>query len=216
MQIDEATYNRMPERLQRFFAKLPNPGSAEVLAGFPVTTSGNIHGNYKGFATRGIYGNGGMADRDRDGDTGSAARFFYTAKASKQDRDEGCEGLELRDPIHGKENDQGGLSVSNACIPSRNHHPTVKPIALMRYLCRLVTPPNGTILDPFMGSGSTGKAAILEGFNFVGVELEQEYIEIAARRIEHACGKMGIIVEQPMLIESRRETVDVARQLMLL
>jgi DNA modification methylase len=64
-----------------------------------------------------------------------------------------------------------------------NHHPTVKPTDLMRYLCRLVTPPNGIVLDPFMGSGSTGKAAVLEGFGFVGIEREAEYIDIAKARI---------------------------------
>jgi site-specific DNA-methyltransferase (adenine-specific) len=65
-----------------------------------------------------------------------------------------------------------------------NHHPTVKPTDLMRYLCRLVTPPSGIVLDPFMGSGSTGKAAMLEGFAFVGIEREAEYVEIAKARIE--------------------------------
>jgi len=67
-----------------------------------------------------------------------------------------------------------------------NHHPTVKPTELMRYLCRLVTPPNGTVLDPFTGSGSTGKAAVLEGFNFIGIELSQEYADIANARIRTA------------------------------
>ena len=86
---------------------------------------------------------------------GSAARFFYCAKASKRDRDEG------------------------------NNHPTVKPTDLMRYLCRLVTPPDGTVLDPFMGSGSTGKAAVLEGFRFIGIEREAEYVAIAQARINH-------------------------------
>jgi len=68
--------------------------------------------------------------------------------------------------------------------PARNHHPTVKPLALMRYLCRLVTPPGGLILDPFMGSGSTGVAAVQEGFRFAGIELDAEYLEIARRRIK--------------------------------
>jgi len=93
---------------------------------------------------------------------GDAARFFYCPKASKRDRDEGCE---------------------------NNRHPTVKPTDLMRYLCRLVTPPDGWVLDPFTGSGSTGKAAILEGFRFVGCELSDEYIEIARARIGHAAGQ---------------------------
>ena len=66
-----------------------------------------------------------------------------------------------------------------------NNHPTVKPTNLMRYLCKLVTPPGGTILDPFMGSGSTGKAAAMEGFNFIGIELEKEYAEIADKRINN-------------------------------
>lgn len=71
-------------------------------------------------------------------------------------------------------------------LPSKNNHPTVKPTDLMRYLCRLVTPPNGTVLDPFTGSGSTGKAATLEGFNFIGIEQSAEYDEIATARIRHA------------------------------
>jgi site-specific DNA-methyltransferase (adenine-specific) len=69
---------------------------------------------------------------------------------------------------------------------NKNHHPTVKPTDLMQYLCRLITPPNGTILDPFLGSGSTGKAAMYEGFNFVGIELTDEYLPIAKARIEFA------------------------------
>jgi site-specific DNA-methyltransferase (adenine-specific) len=70
--------------------------------------------------------------------------------------------------------------------PASNHHPTVKPTMLMRYLCRLVTPPGGVVLDPFMGSGSTGKACMLEGFSFVGIEKEAEYVEIARARIAFA------------------------------
>ena len=70
--------------------------------------------------------------------------------------------------------------------PRANHHPTVKPTDLMRYLCRLVTPPGGTVLDPFAGSGSTGKACALEGFQFIGIEREAEYVEIARARIAHA------------------------------
>ncbi|MCB0246637.1 MAG: site-specific DNA-methyltransferase, partial [Anaerolineae bacterium] len=71
----------------------------------------------------------------------------------------------------------------NRVISRRNHHPTVKPTALMRYLCRLITPPGGVVLDPFMGSGSTGKGAVLEEFGFVGIEQDAEYLEIARRRI---------------------------------
>jgi site-specific DNA-methyltransferase (adenine-specific) len=96
----------------------------------------------------------------------SAARFFYCAKASKRDREEGLDSAGSR----------------------ANHHPTVKPTDLMRYLCRLVTPPGGLVLDPFTGSGSTGKAAVLEGFRFLGCELSEEYAAIARARIAAAQG----------------------------
>ena len=115
---------------------------------------------------------------------GSAARFFYCAKASKLDRDEGCEFFEAKNNmrVNGpRENEEAKHSTMRA-----NHHPTVKPTNLMRYLCRLVTPPHGIVLDPFMGSGSTGKAASLEGFKFIGIERESEYMEIAKSRIEAA------------------------------
>jgi hypothetical protein len=117
--------------------------------------------------------------------TGSAARFFYCAKASKADRDDGCEQFEKRKAVamSGVETREGKPTNH----PMRtNHHPTVKPTDLMRYLCRLVTPPNGLILDPFTGSGSTGKGAVLEGFRFIGIEREAEYVEIAKTRIAKA------------------------------
>jgi hypothetical protein len=116
---------------------------------------------------------------------GDSARFFYCAKASKKDRDEGCEGMDERQRDESrKQGNVGGDNPRNRGVQLRsNHHPTVKPTDLMRYLCRLVTPPNGIVLDPFMGSGSTGKAAILEGFGFVGIEREAEYIDIAKARI---------------------------------
>jgi site-specific DNA-methyltransferase (adenine-specific) len=116
---------------------------------------------------------------------GSAARFFYCAKASKADRDEGCEGLIVKD-VHRYGAGLGEGIDPNAPARNRNHHPTVKPTALMRYLCRLVTPPGGVVLDPFTGSGSTGKAAVCEGFDFVGIEREAEYVEIARARIAAA------------------------------
>jgi len=96
-------------------------------------------------------------------DSGGASRFFYVAKASKAEREAGL--------------DSDGDRA--------NHHPTVKPIELMRYLVRLVTPKGGTVLDPFMGSGSTGCAAMLEGMDFVGIDITPEYVEIARRRILH-------------------------------
>lgn len=118
-------------------------------------------------------------------DSGSAARFFYCAKANQQDRNEGCENLPpKRDSDRTLEDGVGGDNPRNRSNNARrNHHPCVKPTALMRYLCRLVTPPGGVVLDPFMGSGSTGKGAIAEGFSFIGCELDPEYVEIARARI---------------------------------
>lgn len=115
-----------------------------------------------------------------------SARFFYCAKASKEDRDAGCEGLEEKLSIRYGEEAQGPLPQQTPRKPvaQRNHHPTVKPTDLMRYLCRLVTPPNGIVLDPFNGSGSTGCAAVLEGFQYIGIEREAEYIAISEKRIQ--------------------------------
>jgi len=120
---------------------------------------------------------------------GEAARYFYCAKASKRDRDEGLEGFEEK-RTGGMQATADGTMLTgsgNERTTSRaNIHPTVKPTDLMRYLCRLVTPPGGVVLDPFMGSGSTGKAAALEGFQFIGIERDAEYFEIAKARIENA------------------------------
>jgi DNA modification methylase len=123
---------------------------------------------------------------------GDAARFFYCAKASKRDRNEGLDTLPTQAKVF---NGQGGAAAGNAegsaddtskTQPEANFHPTVKPTELMRYLCRLITPPKGTVLDPFMGSGSTGKAAVLEGFNFIGIDMTPEYHPIATARIKWA------------------------------
>jgi site-specific DNA-methyltransferase (adenine-specific) len=134
------------------------------------------------------------------GDTGGASRFFYVAKASKKDRNEGLEDLEGKE-IGAKGNGLGrtcatcSASVLDGCEcadrtfvnPTRqNFHPTVKPTALMEYLVKLVTPPGGTVLDPFTGSGSTGKAALLNGFKFIGIELTADYLPIIKGRLEFA------------------------------
>ena len=111
----------------------------------------------------------------------SVARFFYCAKASKSDRNEGTEGLPLVRRTDGRKTEHHVPNLRTTI--AANHHPTVKPTALMQYLCRLVTPPGGVVLDPFMGSGSTGKAALRENFDFIGIEREKEYFEIALRRI---------------------------------
>jgi site-specific DNA-methyltransferase (adenine-specific) len=123
------------------------------------------------------------------GDSGGASRFFYCAKASRREREYGCDDLPLNSPGEtvGRVDESLGTKSPRAgagrTSGSRNHHPTVKPVALMRWLCRLVTPPGGVVLDPFMGSGSTGIAANQEDFDFVGIELCAEYVEIARKRL---------------------------------
>jgi len=114
-----------------------------------------------------------------------ASRFFYVAKASKRDRNEGLDELPISRPDTRTSTGMGTFEEKGV-QPQRNFHPTVKPTDLMRYLVKLVTPPNGTVLDPFTGSGSTGKAAILEGFRFIGIELTEDYIPIIEGRLNHA------------------------------
>jgi DNA modification methylase len=181
--------------LGRWPANLIHDGSEEVVGMFPHQNG--VVGARREGGDKSIFSGGGHVQAERQRivggtkDSGSAARFFYCAKASKADRDEGCEGLGSRfaptmgNGIGGKEHDP------KTATPKRNHHPTVKPTTLMQYLCRLVTPPNGVVLDPFMGSGSTGKAARLEGANFIGIEREHDYLKIAHARIEAAELNLG-------------------------
>ena len=121
-------------------------------------------------------------------DEGGASRFFYCPKASKTDRNEGCDSLEDKGYSINQAHNSKTLEERYA-LKSKNNHPTVKPTDLMQYLIRLVTPKGGIVLDPFMGSGSTGKAAIKEGMIFVGIEREDEYYQIAKQRIEHEIKK---------------------------
>lgn len=121
---------------------------------------------------------------------GSKARFYYCPKASSKDRDDGLDDFESRArPTMG--NGIGGQPDQQKAN-NKNTHPSVKPTELMRYLCRLVTPKNGIVLDPFMGSGSTGKAAILEGFDFIGIDMNEEYFKIAEARIKNVMEKKEI------------------------
>lgn len=116
----------------------------------------------------------------------NAARFFYCPKASKSDRNDGCDGFPDKE-LKAYHDFQGTVDhAPKSNVTSKNNHPTVKPTELMAYLCRLVTPPGGTILDPFTGSGSTGRGAVSQGFNFIGIELSPEYAAIAEARIKAA------------------------------
>ena len=111
----------------------------------------------------------------------TAARYFYCAKTSRSERNEGLD--HLPDGAPQRWNKAG--EWTDDTTPSKNHHPTVKPVELMKYLCRLVTPKDRIVLDPFMGSGSTGVAALAEGFYFIGIEKEEEYFDIACARLQH-------------------------------
>ena len=122
---------------------------------------------------------------------GDKSRYFYCAKASKQDRDEGLDEFENKITQGMRSNAGPALVGDNESgrTTRKNNHPTVKPTELMRYLCRLVTPKGGVVLDPFMGSGSTGKAAVAEGFSFVGIEMNENYFDVACARIDEAYKK---------------------------
>jgi DNA modification methylase len=123
-------------------------------------------------------------------DSGGASRFFYVAKASKRDRNEGLDDLPtVRASAMGYDiglGEAGEGMFKDRNPQKQNFHPTVKPTELMKYLIKLVTPPNGTVLDPFTGSGSTGKAALLEGFSFIGIEMTEDYIPIIEGRLKNA------------------------------
>jgi site-specific DNA-methyltransferase (adenine-specific) len=186
--------------LGRWPANFIHDGSQEVLDLFPdtkggswVRTDGARHFNNDGKPTCHI------ASGRSDSSTESAARFFYCSKSNKRDRNEGLDDFE-EDYNRGTGTHNNGKSntrVANAAERAagithvelqkvKNIHPTVKPTDLMRYLCRLVTQPGGTVLDPFMGSGTTGKAAMLDGFEFIGCEMDEQYYKIAEARIRHA------------------------------
>jgi site-specific DNA-methyltransferase (adenine-specific) len=156
--MGEKELSRLPAHLQALFVKLPNYGSDEVLALFPESAGqqGDVRGTEKsktGDENTVCYGEFDRVPFEKRADSGSAARFFYCAKASRSERGEG------------------------------NNHPTVKPIALMRWLCRLVTPPGGHVLDPFGGSGTTALAAREEGFRSTLIEMSADYVAIARRRL---------------------------------
>jgi DNA modification methylase len=179
----------------RWPANFIHDGSDEVLELFPEAGNkwkrnyGTEDYEGKQYAG-GSFGGGGYNGQNTYADSGSAARFFYCAKASKRDRNEGLDGFEVKTSAELVERKEGsdGMNSPRAgagrTSGSANHHPTVKPTDLMRYLCKLITPPDGVILDPFMGSGSTGKGAVIEGFNFIGIEQNVEYLDIAKARIE--------------------------------
>jgi site-specific DNA-methyltransferase (adenine-specific) len=148
--------------------------------------------NAGNFGKNGVYGNANGAITNSYADSGGASRFFYVAKASKRDRNEGLDELPeqiLTGRDEGQDDRQVPFKTRSNVV--KNIHPTVKPTALMQYLIRLVTPPSGIVLDPFAGSGSTGKAAILENKRFIGIELTADYLPIIEGRLQHAVETMN-------------------------
>lgn len=203
----------------------------EVCGGFPNTKGNANPRNNKGTnneqSNSVCYGkyNAYVSQNDIWGDSGSASRYFYCAKASKKDRDEGLDEFEIKSTgeLQGgrkegsagsiMQNANGGTRVNpyaGAGIPKKNTHPTVKPTELMQYLIRLVTPNNGIVLDPFNGSGSTGKAVMYEnkernkGYKYIGIELTEEYLPIAKARIEYVCN----LIEKDKLKDKQLSIFD--------
>ena len=183
-----------PQHAQgRFPANLIHDGSQEVLELFPDSNGSGGKRTLKRSAKPqqegwGMNKDGADEVSLPDAGKGSAARFFYCPKASKKDRDEGLEGFEEKESAGMAGNMVDGQRLAGDGTPiktpiRKNNHPTVKPTALMAYLCRLITPTGGVVLDPYMGSGSTGKAAVQEGFSFVGCELDKDYFQIATARV---------------------------------
>jgi site-specific DNA-methyltransferase (adenine-specific) len=167
-----------------------DPYTAELLdeqSGQSVSKRADRGSGKKETQTFGVYGDDLEPVRGHN-DSGGASRFFYVAKASKRDRNEGLEGLDA--VRHSDRSNADGVGGDNPCNRTnkakQNFHPTVKPTTLMEYLIKLVTPEGGTVLDPFTGSGSTGKAALLNGFQFIGIELTEEYLPIIERRLKWA------------------------------
>ncbi|WP_438282588.1 DNA-methyltransferase [Pseudomonas alabamensis] len=207
----------------RWPANLIHDGSPEVIGEFPNAPGqlANVSTNSEARKTQNTWGSmkrgrgnepsagsgnvGQVGFRMKPGerrmDSGSAARFFYCAKASRADRNEGLHS----DVLPAVTAHATMRAREQADWPRRNgnHHPTVKPTDLMAYLCRLVTPAGGIVLDPFMGSGSTGKAAMREGFKFIDCELYPEYLAIAKARIEHEQAKAAAARESAIATESQ-------------
>lgn len=192
------------ELMGRFPANLIHDGSEEVTDLFPhsKSTGGKTKSSFGD--TYGTFSGESLGDNAGGlGDEGSAARFFYVPKTSKKDRNDGLDKFEAKAtassefrPNHAEKAAQGeDGNPYGRWTPTKNNHPTVKPTDLMRYLVNMVTPKGGTTLDPFMGSGSTGRGAVLGKFDFIGIELDPDYYEIAKARIKAVEDSIGVSLE---------------------
>jgi len=176
----------------RWPANVMHDGSAEVVAGFPVTTSGALRAGHKqGSGSFGRIG-GDVITGTYGGDTGSAARFFYSPKASRAEREAGLAALgDYRGTTDDGRQTTNDTAYQRGKTERRNVHPTVKPQNLIAYLQRLVTPPHGLTIDPYLGSGTAAIAAEREGFRFAGCERETPYAVIAWHRWKHAADEVA-------------------------
>lgn len=207
--ITETLYKKMPDDIKACFKQLPNPSSEEVRECFPEQkSSGNrVNVQYKNPNNPVVNFGGGI--KNDFNDSGNASRFFksiiYQAKASKSERNKGCEELETSEKFTAGNYSQSptckdcektlnGTNDHSKCSGevyykemesknTKNNHPTVKPIALMEYLIKMVTSKGGTVLDPFAGSGSTLVAAKQNDYQYIGIEMTEEYIPIIEARL---------------------------------
>ena len=207
-QVENAKRKPLNDHIGRFPANTiltyDDTDYEEVCGGFPNTKSQKTKNDNRQNKGNSMFIDGIRNENNSYEDSGSASRYFYCAKASKKDRDEGLEKFENISGanITGRKEGSAGLVMEGgkqnpfagkASPNNRNTHPTVKPTELMQYLVRLVTPNNGTILDPFNGSGSTGKAVMYENkernknYKYIGIELTKEYLPISKARIEYVC-----------------------------
>jgi DNA modification methylase len=180
----------------RFPANLIHDGSEEVSQCFPTSSKGWVVAtNSKKSSENSMFNLGGVNENRYDMGVENASRFFksiiYQAKASQKERNEGCESLEIKAKKFG--NQKNGKDIGNGSVndkfttqPSKNNHATVKPVKLMEYLIKMVTPKGGIVLDPFLGSGTTGIAAKKNNYSFIGIEIIKEHFEICKARINNA------------------------------
>ncbi len=198
------------ETLGRFPSNLIHDGSAEIETEFAKfgnrKCGGSLSGNEPSEATKEIYGKfNERKSFDSYQDSGSASRFFFCAKASQADRNEGLEDFEVEKVNDGRRAETDYQFQRGETL-RKNTHPTVKNTNLMRYLCRLITPPGGTVLDMFCGSGSTGKACVKEGFGSILIDIDEENCRTAAARIKHAINETEN--EHPLIRAAERENAD--------
>lgn len=191
----------------------------EVCGGLPVSDrkNGSLTKRYEHNSPHGIYGEYAPTPLfESYGDSGSAARYFYCAKASKKDRDEGLDNFKTQTKVFNGQSNASSTDMKDVekrfTTEGKNIHPTVKPMSLMQYLIRLVTRDGGTVLDCFNGSGSTGKAVMYENreygkhFKYIGIELEKEYLDISKARIDYVLGIKELPIEEQ--INDFEETID--------